>query len=150
MPPRYQKLSFHGYLLGKIQSVQLTDCSLLVVVVLGGRASRESQHQSGLLPLRPAVPHGPRVCLSAGEKLLQPGENSRNYTSYTRTFRRLHTQHKSGVFLCVIFVMSINVLPFFAFKILQDISQLSFLNLIIFVPFFVLDVSQERVYANVD
>lgn len=48
----------------------------LFVVVSGGRASRESQHQPGVLPLRPAVSHGPRICLSAGEKLLQPGRTT--------------------------------------------------------------------------
>ena len=60
-------------MLGEIVPVQLADYCLLIVVVLGGRASRESQHQSGFLPLRPAVSHGPRICLPAGEKLLQPG-----------------------------------------------------------------------------
>lgn len=60
-------------MLGKIHSAQLTDYCLLIVVVLGGRASRESQHQPGLLPLWPALSHGPRICLPAGEKLLQPG-----------------------------------------------------------------------------
>lgn len=63
---------------GKIQSLQLTDVFLLIFVVLGSRASRESQHQPGLLPLRPAVSHGSRIRLSAGEKLLQPGRITLN------------------------------------------------------------------------
>lgn len=59
-------------------SARSTQCSVLIAVcwlfvVSGGRASRESQHQPSLLPLWPAVSHGPRICLSTGEKLLQPG-----------------------------------------------------------------------------
>lgn len=67
-------------------SVQLNDCLLLTAVVLGGRASGESQHQPGLLPLRPAVSYGPRICLSAGEKLLQHGTITLKTNHLTRVW----------------------------------------------------------------